>query len=359
MRTNRRTIGSIAIAAAAGGAMFLPASQARAVLSGATTYTNLLAGATVTDFGIIGHPEITMTDNGAMSNALNGGFSYQYGGSNANKYTTHNASYDAFFKWGLPTGDFTARTLISTQNGTYLGGTGFTTNSPYQLSINSGPAGAFVDVTGHNSAGLPSESPFTITNHPAGITGTTAQIIFDGLYHTDGLGFAVTEELIAVEDALERIDIVSATASSTLGGYNKDWAFDDQSHLGWAAATANPGETITLTLAEPSDIDAILITGQDSRPEEFDISFNGGPATVTGASWAGAHNSIFLKLDEVATNVSTITLTMTNSPNGGANVHWVGEVIPFAIIPIPEPASAGVVGIAATALLARRRRSRS
>ena len=286
---------------------------------------------------------------------LDGGVG-SYGYSNANKYTTLANNGPTFFEWGLPSGTFSAKTFLTVQGGVYFD---FNTPSPYQLSVNNGGAGAFVNVAGHNDAGVQLTSPFVITSFSEPITGSKVQVVFDSLFHTGGNVFAVMQEGVAIQDQLERVEISSAVASSTLGGYPATQAFDNQGHLGWAAATSLPGETITLTLATPSDIGALFISGVDSRDELFDIYFDGSLApAVTDVEWAGTDNSVFIKLDSVATDVSSIALVLKNSPNGGANVHWIGEVIPFEIIEpivVPEPSSAWLLAFGGAALVARRR----
>ena len=348
MRSNHRFLRinfvGISAALAIGCALSLLAADGRAVMVGATHYANQLTGATVTSFGRVGNPGVVFTNNGDMALALDGGVG-GYGQSNANKFTDYSNNGPTFFQWARPSGTFTARTFITQQGASYP----FVLPGPYQLSINSGGGGTFVDIAGHNEAGVGGTSPFVVTSLPELVTGSAAQILFSSLNRDGSNGFAVMQEVIAIEDQLERLTISSASASSTLGGYFVDDAFDNEAHLAWASAVSAPGQTLTLNLAEPGKVGALWITGVDTRDEEFDIYFNGSltPA-VTGVEWDGIDNSAFIKLDTPASNVSSITLSFTNAPNGGSAVHYIGEVIPFAIVaPVPEPSSACLVGLGA------------
>jgi hypothetical protein len=332
--------------AAVGGLSVLSAATAEAALIGATPYTNLLAAATNTSFGREGSPGVWSLIR-PLSGAIDGGVG-GYSVSDATLQEPQANNGPAFMQWALPAGTFTANTFLTMQANTYPT---FTGSAPYQLALDSGPGGTLVDVAGHIDAGLAGTSPFVITNPAAPVTASRARIDFEQGVITEGYAWAVMHEVIALEDRLTRVPIVGGSAPNTLGGYPVTQAFDNQETFGWAADNGAIGQTLTLNLGEPTDLDAIWITGVDGRPEQFTISFNGVP-TVLGVEWSGNDNYALLKLDATAQDVTSITLTFT----GESTLHYIGEVIPFTIVPVPEPASGAALGAAALGVLSLRRR---
>ena len=367
-RTSRRVWATFAVLAL-GPTLTLGTSSARGALAGASLYTNELAGVLESNTQAkVVSTDADMTVQEPLINAMDGRVgTYNIGAATRNTpWGSNDPSLGpgaAYIQWSY-TGTFSARTIISEQAGTFGGG--FETSSPYQLSANSAGGSTLIDIAGQSSTGEPTASPYVITSSVTPIVASTLRATYSKLYKSGASGYATMGEIIAVADALTPVAITASAATTVLGGddpgnpnYRDEYAWENSSHRGWAAASGdNVGAELTLTLAEPSDLQAIFIQGSPvaDRSETFDIHFNGSSSpTVTDVSLGvGTPNTAFLKLDSIAIGVTSITLRFT-APASEGNVHWIGEVIPFEVL-VPEPASATVMGVGAVALLLRRRR---
>ena len=85
------------------------------------------------------------------------------------------------------------------------------------------------------------------------------------------------------------------------------------------------------------------------------ISYASGVLTIQQTTFANADT--FLTLDPTASNGQTLTLTVADSDQAGAQLPILGISYDNAVVAVPEPTSLAVLAMGMIGLVARRRRS--